>query len=155
MGNEQVHTKPRHVGPLKLRFRRQSKKRSWSAVFHKTQAWAFEDYQADTSHALSRNGQDRTKFPKIGEVLDAIREAARLSRLQSSERSLDSQNSTTRIGTAENCVHVSIFLGKPFESYSKPGNQMVYPEPCNGLRRRIPAAIYGKGIVPNLHLPGF
>ena len=30
-----------------------------------------------------------------------------------------------------------------YESQSKPGTQMVYPEPCTGLRRRISAAIYG------------
>ena len=34
------------------------------------------------------------------------------------------------------------------ESQSKPGTKMVYPEPCKELRRRISAAIYGKGIVP-------
>ena len=37
---------------------------------------------------------------------------------------------------------------RSWESESKPGIDMVYPEPCKELRRRISAAISGKGIVP-------
>ena len=36
----------------------------------------------------------------------------------------------------------------PYESQSKPGTKMVYPEPCKELGRRISAALSGKGIVP-------
>ena len=48
----------------------------------------------------------------------------------------------------------AVFLDHPsLESQSKPGIQMVYPEPCKELGRRISAAIYVS--LPTFIYPGY